>query len=616
MPQYIEVPGHGVVEFPDGMSDDQIASAIKANMSPQQSAPQEESSFLGNAAQGVGNLAAGAVRGAGSIGATILAPFDMAKDAIAGKGLSLESNRQRRADIDAGLQTLGADPESLLYKGGKLAGEIAGTAGAGGVLAKGAQAVPALTRAVPSLVPALQSGGFKIGQEATTKSGMLANALLRTGAGGATGATMAGMVNPEDAGTGAILGAAMPGAFKLAGEAGIAVNKVGKAMARRLMQSALKPTIKQLKTGDARVAVDTLLDLGINPNAKGVEKMRGMVDDINTAIADKLKGSNATVSRQSVLDYLGGVREKFGSQVNPLDDLGAIQKVGDEFVAHPYFKSVEAQGPALEAALKTASQGKAQALQAAGKLKTFAAQQQNLAHGGGVKLAPVQPQNQLYMNTGATGRNAVSPAAYPTPLAPRMPGRYTPNIDRVPEGLSGYDDAMAAYARRKADEQAAQKALEQWQSSRGAMPVQVAQKLKQGTYKSLAGKYGEVGSASTEAQKALARGLKDQIAEAVPGIGQLNAQEAALLKTLDVAERRALMEMNKNPAGLSMLAGNKAAFAAFMADRSAAFKGLASRMINRAAEAPSVVNPLADKLANPALRGGMLAIGASQGGQQ
>lgn len=32
MPQRIEVPGMGIVEFPDGMSDDQIASAIKQNM--------------------------------------------------------------------------------------------------------------------------------------------------------------------------------------------------------------------------------------------------------------------------------------------------------------------------------------------------------------------------------------------------------------------------------------------------------------------------------------------------------------------------------------------------------------------------------------------------------
>lgn len=37
MPQQIEVPGMGVVEFPDGMNDDQIAAAIKQNM-PQQGA--------------------------------------------------------------------------------------------------------------------------------------------------------------------------------------------------------------------------------------------------------------------------------------------------------------------------------------------------------------------------------------------------------------------------------------------------------------------------------------------------------------------------------------------------------------------------------------------------
>jgi hypothetical protein len=32
MPQIIEVPGHGQVEFPDGMDDDQIAAAIKKSM--------------------------------------------------------------------------------------------------------------------------------------------------------------------------------------------------------------------------------------------------------------------------------------------------------------------------------------------------------------------------------------------------------------------------------------------------------------------------------------------------------------------------------------------------------------------------------------------------------
>lgn len=35
MPQTIEVPGYGDVEFPDGMSDDQISAAIQQNMKPQ-----------------------------------------------------------------------------------------------------------------------------------------------------------------------------------------------------------------------------------------------------------------------------------------------------------------------------------------------------------------------------------------------------------------------------------------------------------------------------------------------------------------------------------------------------------------------------------------------------
>lgn len=43
MPQRIDVPGMGIVEFPDGMSDDQIASAIRRNMPQQQPEPEKPS---------------------------------------------------------------------------------------------------------------------------------------------------------------------------------------------------------------------------------------------------------------------------------------------------------------------------------------------------------------------------------------------------------------------------------------------------------------------------------------------------------------------------------------------------------------------------------------------
>lgn len=123
------------------------------------------------------------------------------------------------------------------------------------------------------------------------------------------------------------------------------------------------------------------------------------------------------------------------------------------------------------------------------------------------------------------------------------------------------------------------------------IPVEIAQQLKQGTYRSLGSKaYGEVKGAEMEAQKALARGLKEGIAEKVPEVVGLNAKESQLLGALNLVERRALMELNKNQAGLATLAENPTAALAFMADRSALFKSIAARMIYSGSEQiPSTV---------------------------
>lgn len=165
--------------------------------------------------QQVGNLAAGAVRGAGSIGATLLAPVDIASDLMAGKGLTLESNRERRKAMDSALGMLGADTDSLAFGAGKLAGEIAGTAGAGGAAANLLSKVPGVAAAAPNLVAAIGSSGTQGGN------------LLTRGAGGAiSGYIQAGLVNPEDAGTGAIVGGVAPAVIKAAGMAGQAVGRV------------------------------------------------------------------------------------------------------------------------------------------------------------------------------------------------------------------------------------------------------------------------------------------------------------------------------------------------------------------------------------------------------
>jgi hypothetical protein len=103
---------------------------------------------------------------------------------------------------------------------------------------------------------------------------------------------------------------------------------------------------------------------------------------------------------------------------------------------------------------------------------------------------------------------------------------------------------------------------------RTEIPVQAAHELKKGTYRSLGGKsYGEIGSASTEAQKALARGLREEVAANVPGVVAPLQREASLMNVLDVAERKALQQANNNPFGLSPLASNPYAGALFMMDR-------------------------------------------------
>lgn len=244
----------------------------------------------------------------------------------------------------------------------------------------------------------------------------------------------------------------------LGGEVAKAASPLFQKAAKSLMQSAAKPTLAQLRSGDAKTAIDTMLEEGINPTQSGVSQLKDKITDINSLISDRLAQSNEKVTLGNVGKSLMDTYNRFQGQVNPQTDLNALRSVWERFREHPLMIGKE------------------------------------------------------------------------------------------------------------------------------EIPVQLAQQLKTGTYKQLAGKYGELGSAETEGQKALARGLKEEIGAAVPEVAGLNAQEAKLIKTLKVAERRALMDLNKNPMGLSLLAENPSAWAAFMADKSATFKALAARMLYSGSE--------------------------------
>ncbi len=477
----IELPDGAIAEFPDGTSHEVITGVLQKRFAPKAEPPMQSAIPVNSLdpmqqkqLQGIKDLIGGAARGAGSIGATLFTPYDK----LAGNTQSW-GNPERRAAMDKGLQLMGVDTQSIPFKGGKIASEVAGTLPVGGLLGKGAEALGA----TPKIVSALESGGFQLGQ----KGSFLPDMLLRTGAGATVGSAQAGLVNPNDAAAGAMIGGAAPGVAAVAGKAGQFVSDKAKAWAQSLMQSAIKPTIKQLRTGEAKTAVDVLLKHGINPTEGGVEKLGALIDDTDQALSNAIGNSNATVSKQTVLNHLNQTKADFATQVNPLSDMAAIENVGTEFAQHPQLPS-----------------------------------------------------------------------------------------DNI--------------------------------------PVQLAQDLKRGTYQVLKGKYGEAGSASTEAQKALARGLKEEIANAVPEVSPLNAELSDLIKAKNVAERRALMSGNLNPTGLAALAKNPLSAGAFLLDRSSLAKSLLARGVNRAADPLAGIGALENL--SPQLRSAMVTLLANPNTQQ
>jgi len=123
-----------------------------------------------------------------------------------------------------------------------------------------------------------------------------------------------------------------------------------------------------------------------------------------------------------------------------------------------------------------------------------------------------------------------------------------------------------------------------------------AQAMKQGTYQVLRGKYGEQGSATVEAQKALARGLKEEIAGQFPEIDALNAQESKLLDLQPLLERAVNRISNRNIIGI----GTPIAGGAAKAVTGSTPLGIVATVLKAAVDDPMVKSRLAIALSKGA----------------
>lgn len=215
-----------IQNVPDGTTKAQLVQKLQSNgmnvpkewtsdIAPQQSTQlnqpttQEKSN---SASDFIGNLAAGAARGAGSIGATLLAPIDAAARAV-GIENDIIGRRDRREAMTNALKSMGADPESLAFQTGKIGAEVAGTLPVGGVLG--------------GLVSKVAPGAAGLAQALRTGGAIGPNLATRAAGGAATGAAAAGLVDPSEIETGAAIGAGLP-------VAGRAISAIAPALRRGL----------------------------------------------------------------------------------------------------------------------------------------------------------------------------------------------------------------------------------------------------------------------------------------------------------------------------------------------------------------------------------------------
>lgn len=303
-----------------------------AGPAAQPSSPlQAASGALTTAQEATKDLGKGFIRGAARIGNTIInAGTKAAADAIPSEpsmlinpefqrpqqslsGLITGKKPMSPAEV-ANLERQGSlaaydreAPTSLAYQAGDLAAQVAGTAGVGGAIAAPlravAPAVPAAAGVLTKFANAIGSGGMQLGgAPAATITQGAGNLALRAGGGAVAGGASAGLIDPEQAGQGAVIGAGFPVAAR-------AVAAGGRAVGARLAERA---TERAADISRRQPMFDTLrdgLDAGyVVPPSSVNPSMRNTVTE---SVSGKIATAQVASSRnQVVTDRL--VRQSLG----------------------------------------------------------------------------------------------------------------------------------------------------------------------------------------------------------------------------------------------------------------------------------------------------------------
>jgi len=213
--------------------------------------------------------------------------------------------------------------------------------------------------------------------------------------------------------------------------------------------------------------------------------------------------------------------------------------------------------------------------------------------------AAIEDVNQEIADQVAEKSEKLGPVVSPKSVASRVEQTRPTFAEQVnPESdLKALDRSKQEFLNRHVTEAPYTKIAPMVEEGSGFMPVgegvtksekpltlSEAQAEKQGTYRQLRKKYGELGSAEVEAQKALARGLKEEIVQRVPELTALNARDGTLIDLQTQLEKMVAREGNKNILGLvpATMSHNPTGFLATLALDNPAIKSRVAIALDRA----------------------------------
>lgn len=236
-------------------------------------------------------LGKGALSGVADIGDTLL----NAATYLPGKVIPgvKQWNDERNASLEAFNTENETNPN---FKAGRITSNVLSTLPVAGVVAKGAAAVPGLS----ALAPSIRSGG------------MVGNNIAQRIAGGAiAGTAAAGLVDPEHALTGGVIGTAVPGVASAGRYAGNTINSLIQPLTSRGQDQIVNRVVEKFARGGPTQVNAAELVPGSTPTLSqatgnaGLARLENLLRDTNPNAFQEVAERNAAARAAAFADIAG-----------------------------------------------------------------------------------------------------------------------------------------------------------------------------------------------------------------------------------------------------------------------------------------------------------------------